>query len=542
MPRASQRSDFHAQMVAMHRAIYRRNQARIQAAVADENQALRDYEQRYKRSMASPRRVLDFAGLIKKIRQADVSLLGDYHTLPQAQRSMLRILRSLDDDARSFALAVEFVETRHQDALDAFMAGRIGEKTFLRRIQYHQHWPYGDFAGLRELCDWARQHQIPMFGIDVDAASGASLQERDDHAAAQICAWQKNQPGQQVLCLIGELHLAPAHLPRALRVACAKPLRVMTVHQNAEQIYHALERKGIEQDANVVELTRWRYALNSVPPLICQQSFLRWLDEDDEYQEAQGMREAFFEQARLIGELLELDVETALEQVRVETFLDLSFLQDIFTSEQFSSSDKRALREQIHNSESYYIPRIKTVYLGTPSANHSSEEAAHFLRDVFAGENSPHNVIEAFYDRAMNEALAFLGSKLVNHRRKALHEAAFKRMQTQALAQLEAGEQSARPDLELARLVLAHKRLERGHRGHKVEKIFAAPPRLLDAVAHALGYMLGDRLYYALVRGEIERAEVRRLFIDPLSEHGAVVRAYFSYATRLAGVRVPRRA
>lgn len=536
-----QAQSFRMQLVAMHRAMYRRNQARIQAAVDDDNVALEQYESRYKRSMVKPRAIVEFDDLIQRVQHADITLLGDYHTLAQAQRSMLRILRALPDGAKDFALGVEFVEAKHQSALDAYLTGRIDETTFLRRIKYRNHWPYGDFSGLREICDWAREHALPMFGVDEDSAHGASLSQRDDSAAELICRWREKHPGKRVLCLIGELHLAPAHLPAAIRRACDRPVKILQVHQNSEQIYYALQRQGLEQEANVVELSRWRYALNAVPPLICQQSFLRWLDEDDAYQEAIGLREAFHEQVALIAELLELDAKTALAQVRVETFSDLSFLQKIFASNKLSRAEKRALREQIHNSESYYIPRLKLVYLGTPSANHSSEEAAHFLRDIYAGENYPHNAIEAFYDRAMNEALAFLGSKLVNHKRKALHESAYKRMAGQAKQAMARGDSLAQAELQIAKLVLAHKRLERGGRPDKVEKIFAASSRVLDAVAHALGYMLGDRLYYALVRGNIKRSEARALFIDPLATRGAAVRAYFVYAARMAGVQVPRR-
>ncbi|MFH1811088.1 MAG: ChaN family lipoprotein [Pseudomonadota bacterium] len=530
-------SSFRDELVALHREIYRRNQRRIQAAVSDDDRAFAAYEARYRRSLPRLQRVAEFDEIVTRSRAADVVLVGDYHTLEQSQRSVVRLLRQLLPSTRPLALALEFVEGSHQDALDAFLRGRLGEKSFLRRISFKQHWPYGSFDGLRSICELARTHRVTGLAIDRDAGRGASLEARDRYAATRIAAWLAKNPTGQVLCLIGELHLAPAHLPAALRSrGCT---RLVTLHQNCEQVYHALEARGLEQEAEAVLLARDRYALNVVPPVICQQSFLRWLDEDDRYHDVATLREAFVDQAQLIAHLLELDAREALTGVQVETLADLSFMHRLRRSKVFSTDEWQALREQILNSESYYIPRLKLVYLGTPSVNHSSEEAAHFLRDALAGESSPRHAIEAFYDRAVNEALAFFGSKLVNHKRKALHESAFRRMLREAR---EDPTLYSKPELQRAQLVLGHKRLEQGGRAPLDASLFSASPVVLDAVAHALGYMLGDRLYYAVVRGEMPKAEARAAFVEPLRGRGAAINAYFMLSARLAGVRVPRRA
>jgi hypothetical protein len=53
---------------------------------------------------------------------------------------------------------------------------------------------------------------------------------------------------------------------------------------------------------------------------------------------------------------------------------------------------------------------------------------------------------------------------------------------------------------------------------------------------------VGDRLYYALLHGEVTRAEARRLFRDPMLGEGHACALYFGLARRLADVRVPQRA
>ena len=64
---------------------------------------------------------------------------------------------------------------------------------------------------------------------------------------------------------------------------------------------------------------------------------------------------------------------------------------------------------------------------------------------------------------------------------------------------------------------------------------------LFLALTHALGYMLGDRLYYGLVGRAVTKAQVRKLFLDPWAEEGAPVEAYFELLRRLRKVRIPKR-
>jgi len=92
---ASRPRSFRDELIALQREIYRRNQRRIHDAVEGDSAEFRRYEQRYLRSLRPPRRLADFDELCNEFRGADVIYLGDYHTLEQAQRSMLRVLRAV---------------------------------------------------------------------------------------------------------------------------------------------------------------------------------------------------------------------------------------------------------------------------------------------------------------------------------------------------------------------------------------------------------------------------------------------------------------
>ncbi|MEQ8982104.1 MAG: hypothetical protein RL846_29420, partial [Deltaproteobacteria bacterium] len=104
----------------------------------------------------------------------------------------------------------------------------------------------------------------------------------------------------------------------------------------------------------------------------------------------------------------------------------------------------------------------------------------------------------------------------------------------------EAGGLSAM-DIETAQYVVAHKRMERGTKVPWLAQVFDSDAQLFNAVTHALGYILGDQLYYALVRGVLTKDDARRLYAEPFEEDGAALMLYFELATRLRNVRIPQR-
>jgi hypothetical protein len=153
---------------------------------------------------------------------------------------------------------------------------------------------------------------------------------------------------------------------------------------------------------------------------------------------------------------------------------------------------------------------------------------------VSGAGDEPRGLADAFYARALEEAYAFCGSKIVNPRRKCPHEPEFERL-------------SGSRDLftrEVARFVLEHRALERttGRGLRRMETLYqTAGSDLFNAVTHSLGYMLGERIYYALATGQMLKREVRELFLDPLEEDGAALVTYLDLSRRLAEVRIPQR-
>jgi hypothetical protein len=312
-----------------------------------------------------------------------------------------------------------------------------------------------------------------------------------------------------------------------------KQPKKLIIYQNCEEIYWRLEHEKLEHDVEVVRVRANEYCVINTPPIICQQSFLNWLDADDEMFDDAAPEKIFKEFVGIIARVLGLVVADALDHVVVSSVVDVQFLDILRRRGHFTRRERHEIHRQILRSESYFIPKANMVYLGTHSVNHAAEEASHFLRHLSGGDDEPRYLVDAFYFRVINEAIGFLGSKLINHKRKCPHEREFARVMR---------DHKAEPfTRKLARYVVQHRKMEKGQKTHGLREVYAADVDMFNAVTHALGYMLGDKLYYALVNDLVSKEDVRDLFFDNFEEEGAALSTYLALVARIDRVKIPTR-
>lgn len=534
-PRRAGVDTFRQEVMELHREIFQRNQRRINDSVLGYTASFRRYEREYLRGVSTYKRRANFDELDRQIARANSLYVGDYHTLPQAQRTFLRLLQRLPA-GRPVVVALEFVQGRHQRSIDAYMAGHLTEKDFVRAIRHHSHWIFGNWPSFQQIFATARERGHRVIGIDSAGQSlaGSSLRPRDEYAARRIVQAWRAQPEALVLVLAGELHVAPTHLPARVQEEARSVglgARQVVLYQNCERIYAALQKRGLEHDVQLVQVEPGAYCVLNTPPIVCQQSFLNWLYADEDGVQIEEPEQTFKEYARLIASFFDLEVGDALDAVELATVADLSFFGRLRRRGDFQAHDMEVIREQILASESYYIPRAKMVYLGNLSINHVSEEATHFLRHVCADLQDPKLLVDAFYARCIEEALGFLGSKIINHRRKALDVDGFERLRASRGASLE--------QKLLARLVLRHVRMESGTKVRNMMEVYGCGADMFNMITHVLGYRLGNRLYYGLVQNLLQKSDIRALFFDTFEEEGTALATYLYWLARTAQVRLP---
>ncbi len=515
LPDPEARGTFRAEMrssLSLQRSLYRHQARQIAQQVQTGSKAFLAYQRRYHHATRAWRKVITPGTVHARIAKADVVYVGDYHTLRLAQRAYLELVTHALDTGRRVVLALEFVEARHQATLDAFLAGKLGEKKFLAKIGHPYRSPFDIWPGFTPLFALARRKKLEVVAIDRRAPGPRSLEVRDEGASQVIARALEADDRPLVLALVGQFHIAPGHLPRRVDALSERKLESLIVYQNAEGIYWSLAERGLAESTRAVEISDRELCLVNASPVVCQRSFLDYVEAEagDSPLDEAGIAQTFRHLARDIGKLVGVDVRSASASLEVLTPSTTDFLERIQRRGRFSRVELKQLEKHVLSLESGWIPRANAVWLASMSLNHAAEEAAHFVRTV--GAKSPidreRGHADAFWARCLEEALGFFGSRLVNPKRRAigLDEWGW-HFQNQAQTTVE--------KRQIAAFTLALSTALKDDVASASTMVPGDAGKLFHGVSHALGYLLGEAMAKAFERGSLKPAAVRQLFRDP---------------------------
>jgi len=529
------------ELIRIQKQIYRKNQRIIEESILVSEKGFHKYEKNYLNHVSRYQAVSDVAELKAALKAARWIYMGDYHTNRQSQRALLRVLKLLIAETDQFVIALEFLQSRHQPIADKFLLGKLSLKSFLAKINIRKHFYFDLWENFEPIFDFAKYYQLDIFGIE-SAPYGSGLEKRDQAMAEVLADVSRKYPQHKILTFVGDLHIAPENLPAQVKRAVGTSYRKskeLYLYQNSEKIYWQLAEAKLEDKAEVVKIDERSFCLINTPPIVWQQSYLNWLENEEGEIDYQDPKHSFLELAKNIAKFLSLKLPKAKDEVEVFTCGDLSFLERIKEDSDFTSRERREIQGQVKLSESYYIPRRKWVYLGNVSLNHAAEEATHFIRHLVAGDEFPRNSQDAFYANVMHEAIGFFGSKIINQKRKCMRETDFKSM-------IDYFKRTRVPrdrtfDSEVAHAVLEVKKMER--RGAPIADAEAMLKRhdLFFGVSHALGYMMGEILYHAMLQGKLKKKEIVRIFQNPFRREGEPFQVYIGLVKRFAGTNLPQR-
>jgi hypothetical protein len=528
----------------LQRAMYDRLKGYARDFLGKLHPELRRYFLEYQREFTEIKGVSSKQELFDHLYHAHIAICGDYHTLAQAQRTVIRLLREslkeLRNRGRRVVLGLEMIRFRDTPVVAEFLAGRIDEAGFLRAIGFRRNWGF-NWDNYRPLFEFARQNGIPILGINSERRPGGrepSLRQRDRFAARVIGSVTERDPAITVIALIGDLHLAAPHLPAALRTEFRRrkvERQVTVIHQNHERLYWKLAARRLEHRTEVVKLREGVFCIMNTPPWVKLQSYLRWqelvaersgestagpqagpaaaataadafgdLDYSDEIRELVGLLRQF------------LGIPPAEDDdFRIASPADLGFLERLDEEAPLSRMALRILGRCLVEFESFYIPDARILFLSSLSLNQTASLAAIYLHAKIGGAVRLFEHPRAdFYPSVWIEALGFLGSRLVNPRRKcAVPEDWRSRAGASGLP------------AKVAALALRHWRAERESlrrgrfRGLRLPERVSSPRTAVNWLlcARQLGQLLGHGLYAALLEDDVSREEIRELFQTPFA-------------------------
>ena len=96
-----------------------------------------------------------------------VVYVGEIHNAYGDHLLQFRIIRALFERGNQVAIGMEMFAKASQPALDDYIAGKINEKEMLTKTNYFKQWGF-DYQFYREILQYARQHRIPVVGLNIE--------------------------------------------------------------------------------------------------------------------------------------------------------------------------------------------------------------------------------------------------------------------------------------------------------------------------------------------------------------------------------------
>ena len=98
------------------------------------------------------------------LKKNRIILVGEQHSNKQHHWAQLSVIQALNEAGLQVAIGLEMFRNESQPALDRWVSGDIDEKRF-EKI-YYDNWNF-PWPAYRMIFEYARQHQIPMIGLNV---------------------------------------------------------------------------------------------------------------------------------------------------------------------------------------------------------------------------------------------------------------------------------------------------------------------------------------------------------------------------------------
>ncbi|MGA2003290.1 MAG: ChaN family lipoprotein [Terriglobales bacterium] len=549
---------------------------------------LRDFHDAYR----SYQSVLTSAQVRDAVARAGIVLVGDYHALPNSQRYMASLLRDPELYHRPVVVGVETIFSRDQHILDEWWRREIGEDELRQRIRFDLDWGY-DWGPFYEVLSAAREQGFPIYGLDcMPREDMRKIAARDRHAADKIVEISRRHPEALVLALFGESHLAPQHLPALvakrlveINSSCTggSNRKLLTVLQNVDALYWHAAGEASER-IEAVSISPDVFCVFNATPLEKYENYRLCLDRwgrDDK--SAPDLGPTFY---NLIGGLvrfLGINQYSLHNSTQPRLLVDVmpevysrgsnALLRRLLSRKGFTSDARTSLLDRVRERGSLYLAPLNTIYVSEFRMTSAAEDATRFLHQACRGlpclsgtgrgllnrslakrahhkkQPSVLSLEDAFYLAVFEHALAFFGSRVLHPARPAFHDTDLAEMYDLTREDLEQQTALRFPDAVEALDLLTRLR-DFNHRdegredgpGSDVEHFgdvdclswaVTFTGHKYEYVTEQLGYLAGNDLYDAYVRGRLTPAAVRKLFLAHIDEPGAARGAYFQLITRV---------
>jgi uncharacterized iron-regulated protein len=480
---------------------------------AQDSHGRRKYLREFSEAFRTYDSVLDSQQIQNALHSADVILIGDYHALPAAQRYAASVLeqRALAGDRR-VVLGVETIFARDQHILEEWWRREIDENELRQRIRFDLDWGY-DWSPFHELLVAARDHGEAIYGLDcMPRENLRKIGARDRHAAAKVAEIREQHPDAVIFVLFGESHLAPGHLPRALRKEIPSA-KVVTVLQNVDALYWRAAGERIDK-VDAVRVDEDVLCVFNATPLEKYESYRLFLDQWSRCDSGPDFAPTIYNLIDSLARFLEINRYSPHNGTQPKFLIDMlpevhgnssdAMLRRLLSRKGIAGQQLEAMLASVEERGSAYLPEVNAFYIREFQMMHAAEDASRFLHHACRGlpqrlnghgtrddaaNNCATRMNDVFYTRVIEHAVAYFGSRVLYPARPR-------------------AESEDSPALSRA----------------AVEKVAQAAVRAegqkFESVAQEWGYRIGSQIYTTYLAGKVKPSGLRRLFLAHLDKPG----------------------
>jgi hypothetical protein len=514
---------------------------------------LRDFREAYR----SYEKVLEPSEVLGAIGNAGTVLIGDYHALPNSQRSVAALLRGPELRQRPIVLGVETIFSRDQHILDEWSRREIDEAELRQRIRFDLDWGY-DWAPFYELLAAARDRDAVIYGLDcMPREDLRKIGARDRHAADGIAEMRRRHPEALIMVLFGESHLAPEHLPALVQQRLPEE-QLLIMLQNVDDLYwRAAGEVGDHVEA--VQVRDNVLCVFNATPLEKYENYRlcldRWRrnddDDNDSAPEAPDLGPTLYNLIEGMVRFLGINQYSPHNTTQPRLLVDLmpevysrnsdALLRRLLSRKGFTAEQRRSLLRQVRERGSVYLAQINAVYVRQFHMTSSAEDATRFLHQACRGlPNLAQGRVaqagagaagaeldgdDAFYVTVFEHALAFFGSRILHPARPALRDGDVAELFEVTREDLEQQTALAFGDaVEALDYLVQHRGMAAGGPGSAPGGASSGAPkfsgRKYEYVTQQLGSLIGTDLYDAYLEGRLTTAALRKLFLTHIELPG----------------------
>jgi hypothetical protein len=491
---------------------------------AQDSHGRRKYLREFSQAFRSYDAILDAEQIHSALHAGDVVLVGDYHALPAAQRYAASLIeqRALAGD-RPVVLGVETIFARDQHILEEWWRREIDESELRQRIRFDLDWGY-DWTPFHELLAMARDHAEAIYGLDcMPREDLRKIGARDRHAAAKLAEIRERHANAVIFVLFGESHLAPGHLPRAVRQELPKA-KVFTVLQNVDALYW----RAAGERADKVEAVRVSdevLCVFNATPLEKYESYRLFLDQWSRCEGGPDFAPTIYNLIDSLARFLDINRYSPHNGTQPKFLIDLlpevygsgsgAILRRLLTRKGMSEEERERTLAAVEERGSAYLPQVNAFYVREFQMMHAAEDATRFLHHACQG--LPHRLNEAsaqasgagntssidqFYARVVEHAVAYFGSRVLHPSRPT-------------------PEADDLPQLSRAACEKAAQAATRGDQER------------FDSSAREWGFRMGSQIYDVYLAGKVKPGGLRRLFLAHLGEPGQARKVCIAVLARI---------